>query len=86
MPHVEVAATKTAFDKINMSVFPPICLGQHCRVGLGTDSTWDKREVKVKSVCLTRSEGWQVPSLTCAVYSEMVGSGQSPSVDHWILS
>lgn len=78
MPHVEVAATKTAFDKINMNVFPPICLGQHCRVGLGTDSTWDKKRSKSQK-CLTRSEGWQVPSLTCPVYSEMVGSGQSPS-------
>lgn len=54
---LHVAATKTALDKINMRVFPPVCLRQHCRVGLGTDSTQDKREVKVK--CLSHKE-WRV--------------------------
>lgn len=60
-----MAATKTAFNKckINMNLFPPTCLGQHCRVGLGTDSTW-----KVESVYLPRSGGWQVPSHMCAVH------------------
>lgn len=49
--------------KVHLNIFFPSCLGEHCRVRLGTNSRWwNKREENVQSIYPASSGGQQFPS------------------------